>query len=184
MRRRGETGCLASASHPVYRPQRTLVSQLDNRHACVMGTRPSRNEEAGAIHHVVPQGNGRRRIVESDGDRRAYTGTGLVEADLGSRVAVSSVDLRRCESRCCQSLCASSRLALELVPGDRRGKPSLVCARRRTSARDVRLDTERSTSPLRPGRRGCFGGHTTSAARRGSGRLGCALRPRVSHGWS
>ena len=35
-------------------------------------TRPPRDEEEGAIHHAVPQGNGRRRIVEDDRDRRAY----------------------------------------------------------------------------------------------------------------
>lgn len=35
-------------------------------------TRPPRGEEEGAIHHAVPQGNGRRRIVEDDRDRRAY----------------------------------------------------------------------------------------------------------------
>ncbi len=35
-------------------------------------TRPPRGEEEGAIHHAVPQGNGRRRIVVDDRDRRAY----------------------------------------------------------------------------------------------------------------
>jgi REP element-mobilizing transposase RayT len=35
-------------------------------------TRPSRGEEAGAVHHVVAQGNGRRRIVEDDRDRTAF----------------------------------------------------------------------------------------------------------------
>ena len=35
-------------------------------------TRASRNEGPGAIHHVVPQGNGRRRIVEDDQDRVSY----------------------------------------------------------------------------------------------------------------
>jgi len=34
--------------------------------------RPTRDEEAGATHHAVTQGNGRRRIVEDDRDRRAY----------------------------------------------------------------------------------------------------------------
>ena len=34
--------------------------------------RPPRGEGAGAIHHVVPQGNGRRPIVEDDRDRNAY----------------------------------------------------------------------------------------------------------------
>jgi putative transposase len=34
--------------------------------------RPSREEAPGAIHHVVPQGNGRRWIVRDDRDRRAY----------------------------------------------------------------------------------------------------------------
>jgi REP element-mobilizing transposase RayT len=31
-----------------------------------------RHEEPGAVHHVVPQGNGRRRIVFDDRDRRSY----------------------------------------------------------------------------------------------------------------
>jgi putative transposase len=31
-----------------------------------------REEEPGAIHHVVPQGNGRAAIVRDDRDRRAY----------------------------------------------------------------------------------------------------------------
>jgi REP element-mobilizing transposase RayT len=31
-----------------------------------------RNEEPGAVHHVVPQGNGRRPIVFDDRDRHAY----------------------------------------------------------------------------------------------------------------
>ncbi len=31
-----------------------------------------REEGQGAIHHVVPQGNGRRRIVEDDRDRNVY----------------------------------------------------------------------------------------------------------------
>lgn len=35
-------------------------------------TRPPRGERPGAIHHVVPQGNGRRRIVEDNRDRNAY----------------------------------------------------------------------------------------------------------------
>ena len=35
-------------------------------------TRPSRDEARGAIHHVIPQGNGRRAIVDDDHDRRAY----------------------------------------------------------------------------------------------------------------
>ncbi len=34
--------------------------------------RAPREEAPGAIHHVVPQGNGRRRIVEDDRDRTAY----------------------------------------------------------------------------------------------------------------
>ncbi len=36
-----------------------------------MGRRP-RDEAPGAIHHVVPQGNGRARIVLDDHDRRSY----------------------------------------------------------------------------------------------------------------
>ena len=36
-----------------------------------MGRRP-REEAPGAIHHVVPQGNGRGRIVLDDVDRRSY----------------------------------------------------------------------------------------------------------------
>jgi REP-associated tyrosine transposase len=35
--------------------------------------RPGREEGAGAIHHVVPKGNGERRIVEDDRDRVEYT---------------------------------------------------------------------------------------------------------------
>ena len=35
-------------------------------------TRPPRDEAPGAIHHVVPQGSRRRRIVEDDRDRAAY----------------------------------------------------------------------------------------------------------------
>jgi REP element-mobilizing transposase RayT len=34
--------------------------------------RQKRDEGIGAIHHVVPQGNGRRPIVEDDRDRAAY----------------------------------------------------------------------------------------------------------------
>jgi REP element-mobilizing transposase RayT len=37
------------------------------------GVSRHRGEEPGAIHHVVPQGNGRRRIVEDDRDRNSYT---------------------------------------------------------------------------------------------------------------
>ena len=36
-----------------------------------MGRR-GRNEEPGAVHHVVPQGNGRNAIVLDDHDRRSY----------------------------------------------------------------------------------------------------------------
>jgi len=35
--------------------------------------RPPREEFPGAIHHVIPKGNGGRRIVEDDDDRLAYT---------------------------------------------------------------------------------------------------------------
>jgi REP element-mobilizing transposase RayT len=35
--------------------------------------RPPRDEFPGAIHHVIPKGNGGRRIVEDDDDRFAYT---------------------------------------------------------------------------------------------------------------
>ena len=46
--------------------------------------RRPREEEAGAIHHVVPQGNGRRRIVEDARDRRAYLArVGRVSLELG-----------------------------------------------------------------------------------------------------
>jgi len=34
--------------------------------------RPSREEEEGAIHHVIPRGNGRGPIVHDDHDRHAY----------------------------------------------------------------------------------------------------------------
>jgi putative transposase len=34
--------------------------------------RPPREEAAGGIHHVIPRGNGRERIVHDDRDRHAY----------------------------------------------------------------------------------------------------------------
>jgi DNA ligase-1 len=43
-----------------------------------------RNEEVGAVHHVVAQGNGRRRIVEDDRDRVSYlTRFATVGGELG-----------------------------------------------------------------------------------------------------
>jgi REP element-mobilizing transposase RayT len=35
--------------------------------------RPQRGEFSGAVHHVIPKGNGGRRIVEDEEDRFAYT---------------------------------------------------------------------------------------------------------------
>lgn len=48
-----------------------LVIFLDNSNPGGMGRRP-RDEAPGAIHHVVPQGDGRSPIVLDDRDRRAY----------------------------------------------------------------------------------------------------------------
>lgn len=46
--------------------------------------RPSREEGAGAIHHVVPQGNGRRPIVIDDRDRIAFVQRfGAIRRQLG-----------------------------------------------------------------------------------------------------
>jgi REP element-mobilizing transposase RayT len=36
-------------------------------------SRRHRDEAPGALHHVVPQGNGRRRIVEDDHDRKVFS---------------------------------------------------------------------------------------------------------------
>ena len=47
-------------------------------------SRPPRGERPGAIHHVVPQGNGRRRIVEDDRDRNAFLARyAQISRDLG-----------------------------------------------------------------------------------------------------
>jgi putative transposase len=55
-------------------------------------TRPPRNEGPGAIHHVVPQGNGRRRIVEDDRDRVAYvTRFARISRELGWLAHASSL---------------------------------------------------------------------------------------------
>ena len=73
--------------HP--RPDRTLVVSFDNGHAVEMA-RPQREEYPGAIHHVIPKGNGGRRIVEDDDDRRAYTvRLGRVSRELGWLVHAS-----------------------------------------------------------------------------------------------
>jgi REP element-mobilizing transposase RayT len=59
------------------------VSFADNSdpHSIV---RPPRDEAAGAIHHVIPCGNGDRRIVRDDRDRFAYvTRFAAVSRDLG-----------------------------------------------------------------------------------------------------
>ncbi len=49
----------------------SLVFQKDNSHDISM-PRPARDEALGAVHHVVPQGNGRQPIVEDDRDRHAF----------------------------------------------------------------------------------------------------------------
>ncbi|HEY9457696.1 MAG TPA: transposase [Gaiella sp.] len=55
-------------------------------------TRPPREEAPGAIHHAVPQGNGRRRIVRDDRDRRAYVNRfDRIARDLGWIVIASSL---------------------------------------------------------------------------------------------
>jgi REP element-mobilizing transposase RayT len=52
--------------------------------------RPPREEFPGAIHHVIPKGNGGRRIVEDDDDRHAYTVRfGRVTRELGWLVHAS-----------------------------------------------------------------------------------------------
>jgi putative transposase len=52
--------------------------------------RPPREEFTGAVHHVIPKGNGRRRIVEDDDDRLAYTARlGRITRELGWLVHAS-----------------------------------------------------------------------------------------------
>ena len=87
--------CLASARHLLYRGVHVslghLVSHLDNSDAFAM-TRPPRDEAPGAIHHAVPQGSSRRRIVEDDRDRTAYLNRfDRVGRDLGWIVHASSL---------------------------------------------------------------------------------------------
>ena len=54
--------------------------------------RRTRNEGPGAIHHVVPQGNGRRAIVADDRDRHSYLSRFLgVAADRGWTIHASSL---------------------------------------------------------------------------------------------
>jgi len=56
-----------------------------------MPSRP-RQEAAGAIHHVVAQGNGRTRIVMDDRDRREYTRRFLgIAAEHGWSIHASSL---------------------------------------------------------------------------------------------
>jgi REP-associated tyrosine transposase len=55
-------------------------------------TRLPREEAPGAIHHVVPQGNGRRWIVRDDRDRRAYVNRfDRIARDLGWIVIANSL---------------------------------------------------------------------------------------------